>query len=279
MIGAVDDTTVNMSDDAFTRIADIAITDAGLAIPASKKALVQSRLSRRMRKLGLTSITEYIEKIENKDDPAERRELISILTTNVSSFYREEHHFEHLRAHVFGQLEHKLKRNERIRIWSAGCSSGQEPYTIAIEILKALSPPRNSDILILGTDIDPAILEKARNALYSETEISALSPGDRDRFFQPNGQGFQVHDDVRNLVRFRELNLHASWPMSGPFDAIFCRNVLIYFDDAHQRALWPRFRSKLVSNGYLYLGHSERIHPLDGSGFISQGATIYQKAQ
>ncbi|NNE89891.1 MAG: hypothetical protein HKN27_17620 [Silicimonas sp.] len=271
--------SATLSDQAFQRIAKIAISDAGLLIPPSKKALVQSRLSRRMRALGLVSVDAYIDKVESAKDVAERRELISILTTNVSSFYREDHHFEHLRSHVFKRFEQKLLAHERVRIWSAGCSSGQEPYTIAMEIIKNLSLSARSDILVLGTDIDPAILERARKGVYSEAETSSINSDDRDRLFVRQGASFHACEKLRSLVRFRELNLHSTWPMAGPFDAIFCRNVLIYFDDAHQKALWPRFRSKLTPDGFLYLGHSERIHPLEKSGFISQGATIYQKAQ
>lgn len=268
-----------LSDKAFQNIAEIAISDAGLSIPISKKSLVQSRVSRRMRALGLNAIDDYLNKLSNNKDTEERRQLISILTTNVSSFRREQHHFEHLVSKVMPTLKEKLEKGGRIRIWSAGCSGGQEPYTIGIEILKCIPAAAEKDVLVLATDIDPAILQKARSGTYNASDLQVISADDRKRYFQSDGQSFRVSNDLRSLVRFRELNLHTDWPMTGTFDAIFCRNVLIYFDEAHQRALWPRFREMLVHGGHLYLGHSERIHPLDGSGFQSRGATIYQQIQ
>jgi chemotaxis protein methyltransferase CheR len=273
----VDEKETTMSDEAFGRIAGIAIKDAGLSIPISKKALVQSRIARRVRVLGLNTVEEYLSIINEANNKEERRELISILTTNVSSFYREQHHFQHLTNNVFAKLKNNISAGKPVRIWSAGCSSGQEPYTIGIEILKYFSSSEVKDILILASDIDPSILNKARLGRYSQPEISAIPEHDQRNFFEDHGDKYEVSDKLRSLIRFRELNLHAQWPMTGVFDAIFCRNVLIYFDELHQQTLWPRFRNALVPGGYLYLGHSERIHPLDTSGFASIGSTIYQK--
>lgn len=266
-----------MSNEAFGKIAGIALEDAGLSIPLSKKALVQSRIARRLRKLSLNSIKDYISYLNDSNNQKERRELISILTTNVSSFYREQHHFEHLISAAFPRLKEKIAAGKSVRLWSAGCSSGQEPYTISMEIQKHFSEPEIEKILILASDIDPGILEKARIGQYSSSEMNTILEGDQRRFFEKQGDKYQATDKLKSLVRFRELNLHGQWPMNGAFDAIFCRNVLIYFDDQHQQALWPRFCNALVSSGFLYLGHSERIHPLDTSGFASIGATIYQK--
>ena len=149
-----------------------------------------------------------------------------------------------------------------------------------MEILKSIPDVSAPDLLILGTDIDPKILRRAVDGVYSEAEIETIAPIDRKRFFKlsdPRTRSFSVSPDLRNLVRFRELNLHGDWPMHGAFDAIFCRNVVIYFDDETQRALWPRFRDCLAPGGWLMLGHSERIHPLEGTGFLSSGVTIYRK--
>ncbi len=266
-----------MSDQAFEKVASIAMHDAGLAIPKSKKALVQSRIARRLRTLGLDAVGEYIAMLDDVAHSAERKELISILTTNVSSFYRERHHIDHLTGSVFADLKAKLSSGDTVRIWSAGCSSGQEPYTIAIELLKHFSSAEIENTLILATDIDPMILAKARRAQYPLSEMDPISETDQKDFFQRDGDAFVANNRLKSLVRFRELNLHADWPMQKTFDAIFCRNVLIYFDDAHQKALWPRFHKSLKSKGQLYLGHSERIHPVETSGFESIGATIYQK--
>ena len=221
---------------------------------------------------------DYISIVSGTKAPEERRELISILTTNVSSFYREQHHFQHLKSDVFKRLREKIAAGKTVRLWSAGCSSGQEPYTIGIEILKYFTSSEVKNILVLASDIDPSILEKARRGQYSHLEISAISEPDQNAFFEQQGDKYEALQKLKSLVRFRELNLHGQWPMSGAFDAIFCRNVLIYFDDTHQQALWPRFRNALVPGGYLYLGHSERIHPLDTSGFTSIGSTIYQNS-
>lgn len=266
-----------MSDREFERVASVALDAAGLAIPATKKSLVQSRVARRMRSLGHPTFTDYLDYLDA--NPGERRELVSALTTNVSSFYRERHHFEFLVHTVLPELRARLERGGRARFWSAGCSSGQEPYTLGMELLRHLPNAAEKNILILGTDIDPAILARARAGRYSEAEIASVAAPDRARFFaaQPDGT-FAAGPALRSLVRFRELNLHKDWPMKGPFDAIFCRNVVIYFDEARQRDLWPRFRALLAPGGWLMLGHSERIHPLSGSGFVTAGVTTYRKA-
>lgn len=270
----------DLADREFRAIAALAMSEAGLNIPDSKRALVQSRISKRMRNLGIGRFEDYVSVLNDPDNGAERRELVSVLTTNVSSFYRERHHFEFFAQQVLPALRAKLESGGRVRLWSAGCSSGQEPYTLAIELLRAIPDATRHDILILATDIDPDILARARAGQYQDTEVSVLSEADRSRFLvaAPGGSpGFAVADAVRRLVRFRELNLHGPWPMRGRFDAIFCRNVVIYFGDAHQAALWPRFRDALEPEGYLFLGHSERIHPLNGSGFTAGGVTTYRK--
>ena len=271
-----------LSDDGFRRISLIALEAAGLAIPDSKKALVQSRISKRMRVLGVTDFAAYIDTVSNPQNSSERRELISVLTTNVSSFFRERHHFDHFARALLPALADRLKaRRGPVRLWSAGCSSGQEAYTLAIECLRAVPDAPERDLLILATDIDPAILKRAAAGRYTDAEASAIPQEDRSRFFDADdgGAGYTVKADVQRLVRFRELNLHGAWPMRGQFDAIFCRNVVIYFDAAHQQRLWPRFHAALTPEGQLFLGHSERIHPLEGSGFSTAGITIYRKGQ
>ena len=271
----------NLSDDAFHRITRIALEDAGLSIPASKKALVQSRLSRRMRALGVSDFSAYIAIVSRPDNSEERRELVSVLTTNVSSFFRERHHFDFFSQTVLPTVEAKLaSRSGPVRIWSAGCSSGQEPYSLAMECLRRIPNAADRDLLILGTDIDPVVLQRARTGQYSQSEVSGIPENDlRQHFISDSVHGsHRVNEGLRRLIRFRELNLHAKWPMRGQFEAIFCRNVVIYFDEEHQRKLWPRFHMALVPGGYLFLGHSERIHPIEGSGFTSAGVTIYRKA-
>lgn len=268
-----------LSDETFQKVARLAAQCAGLSIPASKKALVQSRLSKRMRMIGITDFDAYLGIVASPDAAMERREFVSVLTTNVTSFFREKHHFDHLARHVIPRLAQKLARGEPVRLWSAGCSSGQEPISIAIECLRAIPDAETHDLLVLATDIDGAILKKAETAQFANVEMSGLDPNDRKRFFTHEivQDVWVANDAVRKIVRFKQLNLHNPWPMRGRFDAIFCRNVVIYFDEVHQRELWPRFHAALARDGIFYLGHSERIHALDTSGFCGAGVTTYRK--
>ncbi|MCG6882825.1 MAG: protein-glutamate O-methyltransferase CheR [Silicimonas sp.] len=265
-------TPISLSDKNFRQIVAIAANEAGLAIPEAKKSLVQSRIARRMRQLGIADCGNYLSSLAG--DTEETQHFISALTTNVSHFHREDHHFGIIRDRILGQAQ-----DGRLRFWSAGCSNGQEPYTLAMEILKAIPSAANRDILILATDIDRVVLTRAKSGIYSENDIEGVPVSDRAKFFKRTDDGrFAVTDDLKRMIRFRNLNLnHASWPMDGPFDAILCRNVLIYFSDETQSKLWPRFHRLLKPGGFLMLGHSERIHPLDGSGFVSAGVTTYEK--
>lgn len=263
---------ISLSDAEFRQIAAIAAREAGLAIPETKKSLVQSRLARRMRSLGLSACSAYLAALE--EDAEETQHLICALTTNVSHFFRERHHFDHVRDTFLTD-----RAPVRLRFWSAGCSNGQEPYSLGMEIVRAMPDAAQRDILVLATDIDRNVLEKAAAGIYSDSEVESISLKDRTRFLksQPDGT-HRVSTEIRRLVKFRYLNLNANgWPMSGPFDAIFCRNVVIYFDDRTQASLWPRFRALLKPGGSLMLGHSERIHPMTGSGFEAIGVTTYRR--
>lgn len=270
----------SLTNDEFRRVAELAASEAGLSISDGKKALVQSRLMKRLRATGTSSFGDYLDLLADPANLAERREFVSALTTNVTSFFRENHHFQHFSAHLIPLIRKRLQTSAgRVRIWSAGCSNGQEPFSIAMEILEAIPDAPAGDLLILATDIDRTVLSKAATGRYSNSETAGVSDARLKRHFHiASPDGFRVREEVRNLVRFRELNLHGQWPMRGHFDAIFCRNVMIYFDEPHQRRLWPRFRDSLVTGGFLYLGHSERIHPIEGSGFDSAGVTIYRKS-
>lgn len=263
---------ISLSDTDFRLIARIAASEAGLAIPESKKSLVQSRVARRMRNLGISNCGDYLAALDG--DAFETQQLISALTTNVSHFFREIHHFNYVRDLIIG-----AGKRSGLRFWSAGCSNGQEPYSLAIEILRAIPDAERLDIRILATDIDDAVLAKATRGIYLASEVENVPETDRATYWRRLEDGtFMVEDAVRNLVLFRHLNLNGpSWPMKGPFDAIFCRNVVIYFNDETQSALWPRFRSLLKPGGFLMLGHSERLHPLAGSGFETAGVTTYRK--
>ncbi len=260
----------SFNDSHFQKIIEIAATDAGIAIPETKKSLVQSRVTKRMREIGIATSGEYLVCLDQS--PQERSELISALTTNVSHFYREDHHFEYIRERILNRPD-----TNKLRFWSAGCSNGQEPYTLAYEILKAIPDASKRDILVLANDIDPYVVKKAKAGIYSDTEIDGVPSADRMSFFEERSGSYMVRPEIAALVRFRQLNLIGEWPMRGKFDAIFCRNVVIYFNDETQRKLWPRFGAQLQTGGLLMLGHSERLHPMKESGFENAGVTTYQK--
>ncbi len=263
---------------SFQRVARLASAKAGLMIAPSKTALVQSRLMRRLRALGISNFPAYLDLVESESGRDELRQMISVLTTNVSHFYREAHHFELLRQEILPDLIKRAAHGGCVRIWSAGCSSGQEPYSIAMEILRLDPKAAERDVRILATDIDPAILDAARNATYTTEQIAGVPEGDRKGFFEPEESGrHTVREKLRSLVTFRELNLMAPWPMKRQFDVIFCRNVVIYFDDQTQQKLWPRFRDALAPGGTIFVGHSERIHELAGLDLKSIGVTAYRR--
>lgn len=270
--------TTELSDQEFQIVADLAARMAGLEIPSGKRSLVSSRLSRRMRRLGLQDFADYVRLIQQQSDPSEQQEFVSALTTNVTSFYREKHHFEFLLEQVLPHLEQKMRANQRIRIWSAGCSKGHEPYTIAMTLLDAHPAFETADFRILATDIDQGVLATAREGTYSIEELIDVPVDQRNRHFSPAGEDtYSAGDKLRSLVQFRELNLHGSWPMSGKFDIIFCRNVTIYFSAEMSNQLWGRYHDILHPGGWLFLGHSERLPSNSSLGFKPVGITTYQK--
>lgn len=263
---------------AFARIARLAAAEAGLTLAPTKTALVQSRLMRRLRALKIPSFDLYLDFVETAEGRSEIRQMISVLTTNVSHFYREQHHFQMLRDQILPALVSRATKGGSVRIWSAGCSSGQEPYSIAMEALRLDPGVGERDFRILATDIDPVILDVAREAVYPGDAVHGVPAPLRPDFFEktPEGQ-YRVRQRLRKLVTFRELNLIGPWPMKRPFDVIFCRNVVIYFNEVTQRGLWPRFQSALAPGGTIFLGHSERIHELPGLHLKNVGVTAYRR--
>ena len=217
-------------------------------------------------------------------DPAHRDErgrMLTALTTNGTRFFREPHHFDHLRDKVLPPLLAAAAKGARVRIWSAACSNGQEPYSIALTILSCMPEAASLDIRVLATDIDQVVLEAARIGRYSDELVAPIPASLRQRWFRPsrdNTADWLVGDELRRLVGFRELNLVAgTWPMRGPFDVIMCRNVLIYFAEETQAAVFARFAPLLPPNGVLYIGHSERLSGRATSAFRSEGITTYRK--
>ena len=264
------------SDFAF--IATALHEDAGIHLPASKANLVYSRLAKRLRALGLESFRDYCDLVGSEEGAEERTQMIAALTTNVTRFFREPHHFDHLRKKVIEPAAAEVRQGGRLRIWSAGCSSGQEPYSIALTLLSVVPEARAHDVKILATDINPIVLETARKGLYPAEEVVSVPADLRKSWMEPTGIGtLRLDEAARGLVSFRPLNLIGGWPMKGPFDAVFCRNVVIYFDEKTQMRLLTRISSLLRPGGYLYLGHSERMVGPAEALFRLEGTTTYRK--
>ncbi|HEV7691682.1 MAG TPA: protein-glutamate O-methyltransferase [Hyphomonadaceae bacterium] len=265
----------SFTNDDFRTIAAILHKDSGIHLPEGKMALVYSRLAKRLRHLGLRSFREYCAYVAGPEGAEERSAMLRALTTNVTRFFRESHHFDHLKERLAGGLAAKVRAGGRLRIWSAGCSTGEEPYSIALTLLSVIPNAAELDIRILATDIDTNVIAKAMSATYSAEVLKEIPPGLRSRF-KTRGAEAEVDESARALISFRELNLMADWPMKGRFDAIFCRNVAIYFEEPVQERLWGRFGDKLQADGRLYIGHSERV---DDQRFATDGQTVYRLAR
>lgn len=262
--------------DDFNKIAQILHSHAGIALAEGKAALVYSRLAKRLRSLGLRSFREYCALVEDSKQVDERQTMMAALTTNVTRYFREPHHFDHMREQALPKLIDRAKRGGRIRLWSAACSNGQEPYSMAITVLAALPEAASLDVKILATDIDPNMVAEGRAGIYREEAIMPVPVDLRRRWFKKAGQDrWEVADELRALVSFRELNLIGDWPMKGKFDIIFCRNVVIYFDEPTQERIWSRFAPMLEPAGTLYIGHSERVSGPAAQIFETTGLTTY----
>lgn len=265
------------SDADFRGLAQYAYDQAGIALADSKRNLVYSRLSRRLRLLGLTTFREYRTFLE--ETPAELQGFINAISTNLTKFFRESHHFDHFRDNIAAPFAKTAKPGGRLRVWSAGCSSGEEPYTIAVVLKREIRDIDRQDVRILATDIDTEVTARGARGEYTSAAIDEV-PRQYQEYFSPieGGKGDNVVVDraVRSLVSFKQLNLMEDWPFKGTFDAVFCRNVMIYFDGPTKAKLIERFTQKVKPGGFLYIGHSESLngaHP----GLSLVGRTIYRR--
>lgn len=266
----------SFTDRDFEVIAGILHQRAGISLPATKGALVYSRLIKRLRLLGLESFTDYCALLTEPGGEEETEVVLRALTTNVTRFFREPHHFDDLYNQI-ADLAPAVRGGGRLRLWSAGCSTGQEPYSMALTLLSVLPNAAQLDVKILASDIDTDVLETGRLALYEEEELDAVPANLRGDLERTATGLWRVGPAARSLVSFRELNLNApTWPMQGVFQAIFCRNVAIYFDDATQERLWRRFAPLTAQHGRLYVGHSERVND---PAFQSCGLTAYRRGE
>lgn len=253
----------------------------GIVLAEHKRDLVYRRLVKRLRDLGLDGFEAYCDLLSGPDRDSEIRIMKNALTTNLTKFFRENHHFEHLAEIALPQIVKRAKETgqHRLRIWSAGCSSGEEPHSIAITVCRTMRGLDRWDARILATDIDTDMIAAGRRGIYRERCVADIPASVRKRYFQPagdDGELYQVSPAAHSLIAFKPLNLLAPWPMKGPFDLIFCRNVVIYFDKPTQRGLFDRFADILKDDGYLYVGHSESLFNVTDR-FKSLGQSTYQK--
>ncbi|WP_029008610.1 CheR family methyltransferase [Azospirillum halopraeferens] len=266
----------------FDAIARLIHQLAGIHLAPHKVEMVYSRLARRLRDLRLPDFDAYCTLLDSDAGAGEVGFLVNALTTNLTAFFRESHHFTHLERVALPELRARAEGvpRPRLRIWSAGCSSGQEPYTIAMVLASAMADLRRWDARILATDIDTHMVETARRGVYAGDQASGIPTAIRDRFTRrvrdDGATALSMGEDLRRLITFKPLNLLERWPMRGPFDAIFCRNVLIYFDRAGRTQVIENFARLLATDGYLYLGHSESLYGVSNS-FRQAGPTIYRR--
>ena len=261
----------------FDYLAALVRKNTGIVLADHKQDMVYSRLVRRLRELGLDSFQTYCEYLERPEGAVELGKLINAITTNLTRFFREPHHFEHL-AETTKKAVSDLKGRGRYRIWSAGCSSGEEPYSIAITMSEHCNGMLGHDFRILATDLDTDMVARGHNGRYLAKDAGGLTKGQMSRWatFDKASGEITMKPELREMIAFKQLNLLGPWPMKGKFNAIFCRNVMIYFDGPTKSRLLTRYHESLVPGGWLYIGHSETILE-ERHLFEPMGRTIYKK--
>jgi chemotaxis protein methyltransferase CheR len=251
----------------------------GINLSDQKRELVYGRLARRLRTLGLRTFAEYRDLLSS-DGGREISELCNAITTNLTAFFREGHHFDYLREQVLKPLAAQSAATRRVRIWSAGCSTGEEAYSLAMTVIEALPDLPRWDVKILATDLDSDVLERAQRGVYAADRVRALGPQRLSRFFVERrareGLCYEVTPELTALITFKQLNLMHHLPMKGPLDAIFCRNVVIYFDKDTQRELFARVAYLQRPGDLLFLGHSESLFKVSES-YTPIGKTVYRR--
>ncbi|WP_432471781.1 CheR family methyltransferase [Amphritea sp. HPY] len=266
----------NFTPEHFELVRDELYQFAGIVLADHKINMVYNRLIRRIRALSLNNFDDYFCYL--RETPAEHPLFINSLTTNLTAFFREKHHFDFIEQTILPELAAAGQR--RIRAWSAGCSMGEEPYSLAITLLNSAVDLSSCDLKILATDIDSNVLDSARSGIYPLERIESLPISQPQRWFLKgtgaNRGQVRIRPELQRLVTFNHLNLMHDWPMKGPFDFIFCRNVMIYFDKQHQEKLLNRMADLLKPGGYLFVGHSESL-ARQQQRFRLIGNTIYQK--
>jgi len=249
-------------DEDFRFVARLVKEKTGIVLADHKRDMVYGRLARRLRILGMTDFKAYTDMIQGPSGDKELGSFVNALTTNLTKFFRENHHFEHLAGTAIPTVQARQKREnpKRLRIWSAGSSSGEEPYSIAMTVQNAIPNMRDWDAKILATDIDTDMLTKGSRGIYEKERAENIPAAYRSKYTEEQHDGgIQLKPNVRDMISFKRLNLLGKWPMKGPFDVIFCRNVVIYFDKPTQKVLFDRYAELLHDDGVLYVGHSENL--------------------
>lgn len=272
---------VRMDNKIFERFSEFIKEELGIKMPASKKTLLEARLQKRLRELCMTSHEEYCEYLFSPAGMEEElSHLVDVVTTNTTDFFREPKHFEILSSRVLPELFNRGGQGRNVNVWSAGCSSGEEPYTLSMVLTEFSRLTPGFTFSILATDISSQVLRMAVRAVYPETKIAPVPQELRKRYLLRSKDRarklVRIAPDVRSRVRFRRLNFMEEFRFDGQLDVIFCRNVVIYFDRATQEMLFSRFCRKLVPGGYLFIGHSESLAGMT-LPLVQVAPTVYQR--
>ncbi|HID81293.1 MAG TPA: protein-glutamate O-methyltransferase CheR [Chromatiales bacterium] len=270
--------TYQFTDRNFNTLREIVSEQTGISLSDHKRDLVYGRLTRRLRALGLSGFDAYCDLLQN--NPGEEMEhFTNAITTNLTSFFRERHHFDYLSQELIPDLLQQ-NRLQNLRVWSAGCSTGEEPYSIAITLRESIPNIDNYDVRILATDLDTNVVKQASSGIYAASRVEGLPKEQLRRWFLKgkgdNAGSVRVNKELCDMITFRQLNLMNAWPMQGKFDIIFCRNVVIYFDKPTQAVLFDRFANQIQDNSHLFIGHSENLNKVTDR-FSLIGKTIYRK--
>lgn len=269
----------HLGDDDFDALRELVKSHIGIHLTSQKRELVYGRVSRRLRALGMRDFREYRALLSDVES-GELGAFCNAITTNLTAFFREPHHFDFLREWLVQRRGAQSAGERRLRFWCAGCSTGEEPYSLAMSLYEALGDLRGWDVRILATDVDTDVLAHAQRGVYTRERLGDMDAKRRSRYFRQRGEGptgqYGVSPQLRELVCFRPLNLIHELPMKGPFDAVFCRNVVIYFDKDTQYALYARIAKLQHPGGLLFVGHSESLHRVS-QAYVLVGKTIYRR--
>ncbi len=263
----------------YPKFIDLVAQHTGIKLSESKVDMVYRRFTPRLKKLGLDNFGDYYA-ILQKGEEAEIREFSNLITTNLTSFFREKHHFEFLKNEAFPAIKQRNGKGRRLRIWSAGCSTGEEPYSIAMTLKESIADIDAWDAKILATDLDTTCLDRGITGIYKEKDLEGVSESRRKAWFSSENSGesvmAHVKQELKSLIAFKHLNLMRQFPFSGKFDVIFCRNVMIYFDKPTQTELIAKYAQIQEPGDLLIIGHSENICSITAN-YALIGNTIYRR--